>query len=65
MVLEAIAEPHDEPRAAVTIDTNAPSVLYSPMIFGGFLEHFNNQIYGGVERPEFLETRIGLGVWIR
>jgi alpha-N-arabinofuranosidase len=51
VVLEHIAEPHDEPRAVVTIDPGAPSVRYSPMIFGGFLEHFNNQIYGGVFEP--------------
>ena len=51
VLLEPIAEPHDEPRAAVTIDTSAPSLPYSPMIFGGFLEHFNNQIYGGVFEP--------------
>ncbi len=25
---------------------------YSPMIFGGFLEHFNRQIYGGVYEPQ-------------
>ena len=51
VALEQVAEPHDEPRAAVTINTDGPSVLYSPMIFGGFLEHFNNQIYGGVFEP--------------
>ncbi|MCX7006014.1 MAG: hypothetical protein NTY53_01975 [Kiritimatiellaeota bacterium] len=51
VVLEHVAEPPDEMRATVTIATDAPSVLYSPMIFGGFLEHFNNQIYGGVFEP--------------
>lgn len=51
LALEPVAEPHDEPLALVTIDTGAPSVLYSPMIFGGFLEHFDKQIYGGVFEP--------------
>lgn len=35
-------------KAVVCIDTDVPSVLYNPMIFGGFLEHFNKQVYGGV-----------------
>lgn len=43
---------HSAPlQAIVTIDTDAPSVPYSPMIFGGFLEHFDHQIYGGVFEP--------------
>jgi alpha-N-arabinofuranosidase len=49
--LEPVAEPPDETRAVVTIDSGAPSVRYSPMIFGGFLEHFERQIYGGVFEP--------------
>jgi hypothetical protein len=40
-----------KPQAIVTIDTAAPSKTYSPMIFGGFLEHFDHQIYGGVFDP--------------
>ena len=51
VVLEHVAEPPDETRAVVTIDTGAPSVPYSRMIFGGFLEHFERQIYGGVFEP--------------
>jgi len=39
------------PHATVTIDTDAPSVVYSRMIFGGFLEHFDHQVYGGVFDP--------------
>ena len=39
------------PRASVVIDSDAPSKAYDPMIFGGFLEHFDNQIYGGVFEP--------------
>jgi len=36
---------------AVTIDTAAASKPYSPMIFGGFIEHFQDQIYGGLFEP--------------
>lgn len=38
-------------KTIVTIDTDAPPKPYSPMIFGGFLEHFDHQIYGGVFEP--------------
>ena len=38
-------------QATVIIDTGARSIPYSPMIFGGFLEHFDHQIYGGVFEP--------------
>ena len=38
-------------QASVTIDTDTPAKIYSPMIFGGFLEHFGRQIYGGVYEP--------------
>lgn len=38
-------------RAIVTIDTNVKPKPYSPMVFGGFLEHFNRQIYGGIFDP--------------
>ncbi len=38
-------------HATVVIDTRAPVKAYSRMIFGGFLEHFDNQIYGGVFEP--------------
>jgi alpha-N-arabinofuranosidase len=39
------------PQAILTINTDSPSKTYSPMIFGGFLEHFANQDYGGVFEP--------------
>ena len=39
------------PQANITIDTDAPTRTYDRMIFGGFLEHFDNQIYGGVFDP--------------
>ena len=38
-------------KAELTIDTGAPSVRYSPMLFGGFLEHFHSQVYGGIFDP--------------
>ena len=40
-----------KPQAVLTINTDAPAKLYDPMIFGGFLEHFGRQIYGGVFEP--------------
>lgn len=52
VALEPIPNPPgDEPHAIVTIDPDAPSVPYSPMLFGGFIEHFDGQIYGGVFEP--------------
>jgi len=38
-------------QAIVTIDTHAKARPYHRMIFGGFLEHFGRQIYGGVFEP--------------
>jgi len=38
-------------QATITIDADAPTRTYDRMIFGGFLEHFDNQIYGGVFDP--------------
>ena len=38
-------------QASLTIDINTPAKTYDPMIFGGFLEHFGKQIYGGVFDP--------------
>lgn len=35
----------------VTVRADAATKPYSPMIFGGFLEHFGHQIYGGVFEP--------------
>ena len=45
------AAPSGNPQASLTIDTDAVSKPYSPMLFGGFLEHFHTQIYGGVFEP--------------
>jgi alpha-L-arabinofuranosidase len=49
VTLEQIAPPPAE--ATVTINTDAQTVPYSRMIFGGFLEHFDRQVYGGVFEP--------------
>jgi alpha-N-arabinofuranosidase len=45
------AESPDRPDAVVTIDTAASSKPYSQMVFGGFIEHFDRQIYGGLFEP--------------
>ena len=51
VALERIAGLGEEAEAIVTIDTDARSVPYSPMLFGGFIEHFHRQIYGGLFEP--------------
>ena len=51
VALEQVDGPAESTKAVVRIDTDAPSVLYSRMIFGGFLEHFGKQVYGGVFDP--------------
>ncbi len=48
---ETAASPELPPQALVVIDTDAPASPYSRMIFGGFLEHFDHQVYGGVFDP--------------
>lgn len=35
----------------VTVQELSSAHPYDPMIFGGFLEHFDNQIYGGIFEP--------------
>ncbi len=47
--LEPVEPPPAE--AAIAIDTDAPGTPYSRMILGGFLEHFDRQVYGGVFEP--------------
>jgi alpha-N-arabinofuranosidase len=52
LALEPLLDPSsEEPQAVVTINTDAPTVPYSPMLFGGFIEHFDGQIYGGIFEP--------------
>ncbi len=51
VTLQPAETPPAETEATVTINTDTASKPYSPMIFGGFLEHFRHQIYGGVFDP--------------
>ena len=41
----------DHINAEIIVDPEIEPKPYSPMIFGGFLEHFHDQIYGGVFDP--------------
>ena len=52
IALEQVDGPPDDTRAIVTIDTGARSVRYSRLIFGGFIEHFDGQVYGGLFEPD-------------
>ena len=36
---------------SLNVKPGAERVEYNPMIFGAFLEHFDNQVYGGVFSP--------------
>ena len=38
-------------KSTIKVDRKSEKSAYNPMIFGGFLEHFDNQIYGGVFDP--------------
>ena len=51
VALEQIDGPPEDIRATVTIDTGAHAIPYSRMIFGGFIEHFDGQVYGGLFEP--------------
>ncbi len=51
VTLQKTDKPNDDQSAVLTIDADAPSVPYSPLIFGGFIEHFHDQIYGGIFQP--------------
>ena len=39
------------PQSSVVVAADTTAISYSRMIFGGFLEHFDNQIYGGIFEP--------------
>jgi len=41
----------DGPKALISIDTRRNCVEYSRMIFGQFIEHFHDQVYGGIFDP--------------
>lgn len=51
IALEQTTAVSASPRAEVTISPDAPLRAYSPRLFGGFLEHFADQVYGGVFEP--------------
>ncbi len=36
---------------SVSVDTEGQRIAYNPMIFGQFIEHFDNQVYGGIFDP--------------
>jgi len=38
-------------QVSITINKDIPVKTYDPMIFGGFIEHFGRQVYGGVFEP--------------
>jgi alpha-N-arabinofuranosidase len=50
VALEPVAT-NEALTATVTVGAAAEAKPYSPMIFGGFLEHFDHQVYGGVFEP--------------
>jgi alpha-N-arabinofuranosidase len=41
----------DDISATVVIDADSKIQKYDPMIFGGFIEHFHRQVYGGIFEP--------------
>jgi|GEM_PF-1369368 len=51
LVLEEMTGMNTSPQATVTVNAGASLTPYSPMFFGGFLEHFDGQVYGGVFDP--------------
>ena len=46
---DAVSPP--QAQVVVTIDPASALEPYSPMLFGGFIEHFHRQIYGGLFEP--------------
>jgi alpha-N-arabinofuranosidase len=51
VALERVAGVAEGQQAIVTIAADTPGVPYSPLLFGGFIEHFDQQIYGGLFEP--------------
>lgn len=45
------ATPPPRNEARVAVSTTGPTTAYDPMIFGGFIEHFGRQVYGGFFEP--------------
>ena len=49
---ESVAEEEaPSPTATLAVSTSAKTRPYNRMLFGGFLEHFHRQIYGGIYDP--------------
>ncbi|MBM4088724.1 MAG: hypothetical protein FJ276_04740 [Planctomycetes bacterium] len=51
VALKPLAGSSETWQAIAAIDADAPGVPFSPMLFGGFIEHFDQQIYGGLFDP--------------
>ncbi|MFO0892039.1 MAG: alpha-L-arabinofuranosidase C-terminal domain-containing protein [Isosphaeraceae bacterium] len=51
LALEQVADVSGSALGMVSIDADGPTVTASPMLLGGFLEHFDRQVYGGVFEP--------------
>ena len=47
----ACAAQDSAPSSVVAVDTSVKARPYSNLLFGGFLEHFHRQIYGGIYEP--------------
>lgn len=51
VALESLGIAAEPLQSIVTVATDTPGVPYSPRLFGGFIEHFHRQIYGGLFEP--------------
>lgn len=40
-----------QPSNSIAVDPEGTRIEYNPMIFGQFIEHFDNQVYGGIFDP--------------
>ncbi len=52
VVLEGLADTSQGVQAMVRIDDQSSGVTPSRLIYGGFIEHFGDQIYGGLFEPD-------------
>jgi len=51
VVLECVDDLKNATEAVVTVDVDAKPIEFTPLVFGGFIEHFHRQIYGGLFDP--------------
>lgn len=51
VALERVSDLSERREASLTIDPDAPPTPYSRLLFGGFIEHFDRQIHGGIFAP--------------